>query len=252
MWRFRTCTATQQLKMCHVIPTWTNCHFANILKYILMNSKLLYFDYVPQVSCWGPIWQELSIGPSYGLGSNRLHITEPLPVNYTQFHKKLYHMPLIKNIKLYFVLLTADDAIGYPWCHQMETFSASLALCVGNSPVTVEFPTQRPVMWSFDVFFDLCLNKQLSKQSWGWWFETPSFSLWCHCNVHNITNFQGHIRRKFFATSNFRYFQNFEMFNIVPIWHQKWKDHMQIMDQNIFHVTSLITAWQQSVFYIHV
>ena len=37
-----------------------------------------------------------------------------------------------------------------------------------------EFPTQRPVTRSFDVFFDLRLNKQLSKQPWGWWFETPS------------------------------------------------------------------------------
>ena len=32
------------------------------------------------------------------------------------------------------------------------------------------------------VFFDLRLNKRLSKQSWGWWFETPSRPLWCHCN----------------------------------------------------------------------
>ena len=46
-----------------------------------------------------------------------------------------------------------------------------------------EFPTQRPVTRSFDVFFDLRLNKRLSKQPWGWWFETPSWSLWRHCNV---------------------------------------------------------------------
>ena len=44
----------------------------------------------------------------------------------------------------------------------------------GNSPVAGEFPAQRPVTRSFDVFFDLCLNKWLSKQSWGWWFETLS------------------------------------------------------------------------------
>ena len=60
------------------------------------------------------------------------------------------------------------------WRHQMETFSALLALCAGNSPVTGEFPSQRPVTRSFDVFFDLRLNKRLSKQWWGWWFETPS------------------------------------------------------------------------------
>ena len=64
----------------------------------------------------------------------------------------------------------------------METFSAVLALRAGNSPVTGEFPNQRPVTRSFDVFFDLRLNKRLSKQSWGWWFETPSRPLWSHCN----------------------------------------------------------------------
>ena len=53
----------------------------------------------------------------------------------------------------------------------METFSALLAICPGNSPATGEFPAQRPVTRSFDVFFDLCLNEGLSKQSWGWWFD---------------------------------------------------------------------------------
>ena len=52
--------------------------------------------------------------------------------------------------------------------------SALLALCAGNSPVPGEFPAQRPVTRSFDVFFDMRPNKRLSKQSWGWWFETPS------------------------------------------------------------------------------
>ena len=69
------------------------------------------------------------------------------------------------------------------WRHQMETFSALLAFCVGNSPVNGEFPSQRPVTRSFDIFFDLRMNKRLSKQSWCWWFETPRRSLWRHCNV---------------------------------------------------------------------
>ena len=68
------------------------------------------------------------------------------------------------------------------WRHQMETFSTSLAICAGNSPVPGEFPAQRPVTRSFGVFFDLRLNKWLSKQSWGWWFETLSRPLWRHCN----------------------------------------------------------------------
>ena len=65
----------------------------------------------------------------------------------------------------------------------METFSALLAICAGNSPVYGEFPAQRPVTRGFDVFFDLRLNKRLSKQSWGWWLETLSCSLWRQSNV---------------------------------------------------------------------
>ena len=42
------------------------------------------------------------------------------------------------------------------------TFSALLALCAGNSPVTGKFPAQRPVTRSLDVFFDL----RLIKNSW--------------------------------------------------------------------------------------
>ena len=79
---------------------------------------------------------------------------------------------------------------------------------INNLPVTGEFPSQMPVTPSFDVlvglkifffisqsensttaistphdvFFDLRLNKRLSKQSWGWWAETPSSPLWRHCN----------------------------------------------------------------------
>ena len=68
------------------------------------------------------------------------------------------------------------------WRHQMETYSALLAICVGHAPVSGEFPTQRPVTRSFDVFFDLRLNKRLSKQSCGWSFETLSCPLWRQCN----------------------------------------------------------------------
>ena len=64
------------------------------------------------------------------------------------------------------------------WRHEMETFSALLALCEGNPPVTFTNGVTR----SFDVFFDLCLSKRLSKESRRRWFETPSRSLWRHCN----------------------------------------------------------------------
>ena len=70
----------------------------------------------------------------------------------------------------------------------METFSALLAICEGNSPVSGEFPAQRPVTQSFDVSFDLRLSERLSKQSWGWWFETSSTPLWRHSN--DMTGYQ--------------------------------------------------------------
>ena len=74
------------------------------------------------------------------------------------------------------------------WRHQMETFSALLAICAGNSPVTSEFPTQRPVTQSFDVVFDLRLNERLCKHSRGWWFDTLSCPLWSHCNAFQSPN----------------------------------------------------------------
>ena len=52
-----------------------------------------------------------------------------------------------------------------------------------NSPVPGEFPAQRPVTRSFDVFFDIRLNKRLGKKSRGCWLETPSYPLWRHRNV---------------------------------------------------------------------
>ena len=60
-----------------------------------------------------------------------------------------------------------------------------------SNGINFKFPAQRSVTWSFDVFFDLRPNKQLSKQSWGWWFETPSRPLWRHRNGgwrHAITS----------------------------------------------------------------
>ena len=57
----------------------------------------------------------------------------------------------------------------------------------GLPPVTGGFPSQRPVTQSFDVFFDLRLNKRLSKQSGRRWFEMASRSLWRHCNALGFT-----------------------------------------------------------------
>ena len=108
-------------------------------------------------------------------------------------HDTVNHRHYRYTIYLYFKHFQIQyPLLGILWClllcvswwrHQMETFSALLPICAGNSPVSGEFPTQRPVTRSFDIFIDLRLNKRLSKQSCGWWFETLSCPLWRHCNV---------------------------------------------------------------------
>ena len=62
-----------------------------------------------------------------------------------------------------------------------------------------KFTGPRPVTRSFDVFFDLRLNKRLSKQPWGWWFETPAWSLWRH---RNVEGYWFHVYHMLFAIWN--------------------------------------------------
>ena len=101
-------------------------------------------------------------------------------IAYMSFHKKknlfresqTYDQLNLHSHRLLYQLwkpIVHDDVIK--WKH----------FCAGNSPVTGESPAQRPMTRSFDVFFDLRLNKWLSKQSQGWWFERLSRPLWRHC-----------------------------------------------------------------------
>ena len=68
------------------------------------------------------------------------------------------------------------------WRHQMETFSSLLAICAGIRRSPVNSPHKGQWRRALMFFFDLSLNKRLSKQSWGWWFETPPRPLWRHCD----------------------------------------------------------------------
>ena len=86
----------------------------------------------------------------------------------------------ISALIMYSKCLKKPDFSKVLWCHQMETFSALLALCAGNSLVTSEFPSQRPVTQSFDAFFDPRLNKRLSKQH-------EAGDLRCQCTHYDVT-----------------------------------------------------------------
>ena len=98
----------------------------------------------------------------------------------------IYKSPYQAANAIYPQIVSPLKPAGSWWRNQMEAFSALLALCAGNSPVPGEFLSQRPVTRSFGVFFDLRVNKRLSRQSWGWWFETPSCSLWRHCKGSDL------------------------------------------------------------------
>ena len=92
------------------------------------------------------------------------------------------------EIPSYSSLLKLTLALLHYWLNEetgMMTSSNGNIFCV-TGPLCGEFTGprwQRPVTRNFGVFFDLHLNKRLRKQSWGWWFETPSRPLWRHCDV---------------------------------------------------------------------
>ena len=115
--------------------------------------------------------------------------------------------------RLFFFCANINRFLQSSWCQEQHcSFNAStlpLPVCrmmmSSNGSINIfrvaghfcgeftgpgEFPAQRPVTRSFDVFFDLSLNKRLSKQSWGWWFETQSRPLWRHYNVLSHTTYQ--------------------------------------------------------------
>ena len=97
-------------------------------------------------------------------------------VQYSTVHPRnilTFHASLSYVVAVIFPMVTSSNG---------NIFRVTGPLC-GEFTGPGEFPTQRPVTRSFDVFFDLRLNKRLSKQPWGWWFETPSWSLWRQCNA---------------------------------------------------------------------
>ena len=63
-------------------------------------------------------------------------------------------------------------------------------------------PLTKEVTQSYNVFFDLRLNKRFSKQSRCWWFKTPSRSLWRRCNANGASPFLTHWRYYSFALNH--------------------------------------------------
>ena len=105
-----------------------------------------------------PMYRLLLIGP---LG---IYVSD-IWINFIFVHGKLIWNILRQSVShfvlasVYYYLVALEhtneniDSLPYSWwCHQMETFSVSLALREGNPPVTDGFPQQMPVTQSFDIF----------------------------------------------------------------------------------------------------
>ena len=115
-------------------------------------------------------------------------VQEPMALNL--FITSIHNIPYVyvckrmQPIWLKYIHCYLVYYIVHSWIAQIKFYMFSM---IFQSPfwfpVTDEFPAQRPVTRSFHVFFDLRLDGRLSKQSWGWWFETPSRPLWRHSNV---------------------------------------------------------------------
>ena len=124
---------------------------------------------------WCSVFKSKSLQFIWWLGNSKFNLLVP------EIHLSRNYVTMIKGYLNSSPCLCATcPSIFLPswWRHQMETFSALLAFCAP----TGEFPTQRPVTRSFDIFFYLCLDPHLSKQFRSRWFQTPARSLWHQCN----------------------------------------------------------------------
>ena len=149
-------------KRCKIFNCLDNSNKSQQNKYVYITVCLALLN-LEKVS-W---WMALTLLTEYQCWSQNIKLRSTTDFNTIVLNHK---------IAVCDVCFTHDDVIK--WKH----FPVTSHLC-GEWPVTGEFYAQRPVTRSFDVFFDLRLNKPLRKQWWDWWFETPSRPLWRHSNI---------------------------------------------------------------------
>ena len=150
----------------------------------------------------------------------------------------------------YFVWGSPTVTDGFPhkswWRHQMETFSALLALCAGNSPVTGEFPAQRPVTRSFEISF-ICvwINSWINNREAGDLRRyhahydvivmSPVMRTTFAC--HEVVMYLGPVSLTVFP-SQFKFDGNFSLISILIQWSL----------QNFVHGTTAVLSWHVQKF----
>ena len=105
---------------------------------------------------------------SSGIIAQWIWVTKPAPHALPFASLKIHRNTVCMSAITCTIMMTSSNG---------NIFRVTGPLC-GEFTGPGEFPAQRPVTRSFDVFLYLRLNKRLSKQPWGWFFETPSWSLW--------------------------------------------------------------------------
>ena len=83
----------------------------------------------------------------------------------------ILHVRLIPNIQV--VTSNYDTLDRFTW----QSVTKSLHLIFTGPRRIPHIKASDAELWCF------LWSARLSKQSWGWWFETPSCSLWRHCNA---------------------------------------------------------------------
>ena len=113
----------------------------------------------------------------------------------------------IRNMSVHecVVFKRSGEVISW-WRHQMEKFSALLALCAGNSPVPVTSPHKGQWRGALMISLICAWITVEYTQSLGWWFETPYWPLWRYCNVkmslYQYTNTDGKMVSRCFMVAS--------------------------------------------------
>ena len=147
--------------------------------------SIYYYPLHTWITPFAKIWSGLlsdhyqsSVNPRYPLKYLYNHILPWPALQLDYFNNVLFNQCIVSGA----ITNTMNLYVG---------FDISLILANIIAIFTIgEFPAKRPVTRSLNVFFDQRLNKRLSKQSWGWWFETLSRPLWRHCNVMSVAFIQ--------------------------------------------------------------
>ena len=137
----------------------------------MSSSSVNHFHYCRSVATTifsYPLWQILQKWKSYGAPVNGYILHSVCPDGHFKviregFVSKTFSVAILTTVARTYcsgsngVLCMMTSSNGHIFC-------VTGHLC-GEFTGPGEFPAQRPVTWSFDVFVDLCLNKRLSKQS---------------------------------------------------------------------------------------